>query len=81
MNVINKILGKDVSSIIFKYLIKSKKEIHLNHLKMIGYIHKRLYVYSHINDHNYTARSIKLDQYHFHMYYVWNYKLNKWEYI
>jgi hypothetical protein len=78
MNVINKILGKDISSIVFKYLIK--KDIKLNYLKVIGYINKRLYPHSYINDNNYTPKSIKLDQSVFHTYYLFNSKLNRWYY-
>ena len=38
MNTITKILGKDISSIVFKYLTMSKLKVKTNHSKLITLI-------------------------------------------
>ena len=77
MNIINKILGKDVSSIIFKYLTINNK---INHLKIIGYINMRLCRFTYINDNNFVPSFIKIDQPGFHSFFNWNCESNIWDY-
>lgn len=72
MNITHQILGKDVSSIIFKYLTLNNKE---NYLKVIKYINN---VYNILDfkvedDYEiYNPSFIKNDQNEFHRFFYWD---------
>jgi hypothetical protein len=66
MNIINKIVGKDISSIIYKYLTISKDEVKINHLKLCGYLKNADFI-----GVEHRPSIMKRDNIIFYKYYVW----------
>jgi hypothetical protein len=66
MNIINKIVGKDIGSIIYKYLTISKDEVKINHLKLCGYLKNAKYY-----EIEFKPSKMKIDSIEIYEYYEW----------
>ena len=77
MNTINKILGKDISSIIFKYLIVNKNVIKLEYIKNMKYLRGVYWVFFY-NIREYKPSNIKMDNKYFRNNFIWD--ANEWRY-
>ena len=66
MNIINKIVSKDIGSIIYKYLTISKNNVDINHLKLCGYLKDADFMYV-----EHKPSVMKRDNIIFYKYYVW----------
>jgi hypothetical protein len=73
MNIINKIVGKDISNIVYKYLAISKDEVKINHLKIYRYLENTAFL-----GITYKPTSLKEDHILFLVYYKWNNAKLKW---
>lgn len=77
MNIITAILRKDISSIVFKYLIIDKQTVKTNYLKIIKYI-CNVNMYFDIVNKKYSPYNIKRDQNMFHNQCYWDNDKNNW---
>jgi hypothetical protein len=75
MNTINKILGKNISSIIFRYLTVNKNVIKLEYIKNMKYL-RGVYWYFFHTILEYKPSNIKMDNKYFRNNFIWD--VNEW---
>jgi hypothetical protein len=71
MNTINKILGKDISSIIFKYLTVNKDTIKMEYFKNLSYLNA-VFDYENFSGDKLTPSRFEIDNKQIFMNYKWD---------